>query len=509
MPTKRSVARLSAAATLALLVPVHALAAETTESITGFLRAFHADPARMMERLPDVVDENGDAHPQGFLDARAEEARHSAIAAALASGTFAFDPTSAAPPPKDDIMKLVEPGTTLVRTLGDMQAAHLTNLTAPIKPWADSYWPTYRGQIAYRYADSAHGDSKVWADNYAFATSNPASNITSSGDGARISLLSPAEKYDYIMGDTDFSLTNYSWSRGRVSEDDGTGGVATWMGICHGWSAAASMGMPFIGQNVTVISTNGIPVTFYPQDIKALQSMRWANGAPQARFVGGRCKVAHPTRNSNGRILDDDCWDVDPATWHLAVVNQLGKNGRGFVFDGDPGVEVWNFPLQAARYRYFNPQTFEETASWDSARVPMSRFTVDKFRQFRSKDAVAVVGIYMDITYPIEIEPGPARVFDEPTKTVRYVYDLELDGANNIIGGEWYSNAHPDFIWTFDPGAQAMAFDENVLLSDPWANNGPVPMSWTQYAKRASAKGVPLYAFLKKVVDAAGPVHQK
>jgi hypothetical protein len=401
----------------------------------------------------------------------------------------------------------VEPGVPVERNLGVMQASGYTNLTAPLKPWADSYWPTYRGQTAYRYASSSRGESKVWAENYSFAQANPASSIVSGGDGARISLLSPAEKYDFVVGDNNFTLTNFAWNRGKVSSDDGIG-VATWMGICHGWSAASSMGMPFIGQNVTIISTNGIPVTFYPQDIKALQSMRWANGAPQSRFVGGRCKVSHPTRNAYGRILDPDCYDTNPATWHLAVVNQLGKNHRSFVFDGDLGAEVWNFPLQSAHYRYFNPQTLEETQSWQSAQIPIERYTVDKVREFRSPDARSVVGIYMDVTYPIEIEPGASRIFDAPTKTVRYIYDLELDASGSVIGGEWYSNAHPDFIWTFDNSAQAMAFDESQILGDPWANNGPVPMAWTPVAQRSSARGVPLYGFLKKVIDAAGPVHQ-
>lgn len=498
----------TAMAALALFFPPEARA----ETITDFLHAFHANPATTMERLPDVIDAKGTAHPQGFMRREMTETRLQyvgGIRAALTAPAFgaAGKVIAAAPTAKDDVTLLLDPGTVVERTLAGMQALSLTNLTAPAKPWADSYWPTYRGQIAYRYASGDRGDSKVWSENLAYAQSHPASEIVSSGDGARISLLSPAEKYDFVVGDGDFTLTNYAWSRGKVSGDDNQS-VATWMGICHGWSAAASMGAPLVAQNVTVISANGIPVTFYPQDFKALESMLWANGAPPARFVGGRCKVAKPTRNANGRVTDPDCFDTDPATWHLAVVNQLGKNHRGFVFDGTYDAEVWNFPLLSARYRYFNPQTLEEKPTWSSAQVPMERYTLDKFKEFRAPEARSVVGIYMDVTYVIEIEPGPRRVFDAPTKTVRYVYDLELDAGNNVIGGEWYSNAHPDFLWTFDANAQAMAYDESVPLADPWNNATPVPSSWTPYAKRASARGVPLYAFLKKVIDAAGPVSQ-
>jgi hypothetical protein len=491
-------ARLSAAAGLALLLPLHAKG----ETITEFLKAFHANPLKIMERLPAVVDQNGNAHSQGFLTPEIER-RHSLALAAARESFLSKGFPAAKPGDKDDFIKLLDPGTFVERNIGGMQSSGLTSLVAPIKPWSDSYWPTYRGQIAYRYASTERGASKVWAENYAFAQENPASEIIRGGDGARISLLSPAEKYDYIVGDQDFTLTNYAWNRGKLAGDDGIN-VPTWMGICHGWSAAASMGTPFIGRNVTVISTDGIPVTFFPQDIKALQSMRWANGAPEARFVGGRCRAAHPKRNENGRVLDPDCFDVNPASWHLAVVNQLGKNHRGFVFDGDPGAEVWNFPLYSTRYRYFHPQTLEETDSWQNAQVSLDRYTIDKFKEFRFKDTQSVVGIYMDVTYPVEIEPGPSRIFDAPKKTVRYIYDLELDAGNNVIGGEWYSNAHPDFLWTFDINAQAMAFDENVIIADPWSNNAPVPA----YARRASARGSPLYAFLSKLIEAAGPVQQ-
>jgi len=498
-------------------LPIHSLAIASAaaclllpragygESVTEYLRAFHDDPAAVMERLPGVVDENGDAQPQGYIDPTNEEARSSyknQLRAALG-----VDPTSAAPLKNDLVQNLVDPGTSVVRNLSVMQEQSLLSLTSPKKPWADSYWPTYRGQIAYRYADKSVSQSKSWAVNYAAAQSNPAAGVVATGNSSLINMLSPAEKYDFVMGDSAFTLTNFAWTRGKIGNDDGSG-IATWMGICHGWSAAASMGVPFIGQPTTVVSQSGVPVTFYPQDIKALESMLWANGAPSARFVGGRCTLSHPPRNSNGRILDPNCFDTNPATWHLSVVNQLGRNHRSFVFDGTYTAEVWNFPLVSTKYRYFNPQTLEQTGTWSAARVPLENFTVDKFREFRDKETRSVVGIYMDVTYTIEIEPGTARVFDAPTKTVRYIYDLELDASDNVIGGEWYSNAHPDFIWTFDQNAQAMAFDENVLLADPWANNGPVPLAWTDFARRASARGTPLFAFLKKVTDAAGPVYQ-
>jgi Transglutaminase elicitor len=476
------------------------------ESVSEFLRLFHKDPARTMNRLPSVISEDGTPIPQGYVDFDRTAASIPGRLETIhqITGLSIADIVAAVPDDqKDNVEKLLDPGTTVERNLSAMQSQGFTNITAALKPWADSYWPTYRGQIAYRYAAEGAPKSKSWGENFAYAESHPASLMIASGD---VNLLSPAEKYDFVMGDTDFTLTHFAWSRGQKSFDDGEG-VATWMGICHGWSGAAHMGAPFIAKPVTVIAQGGTPVTFYPQDIKALQSMLWANAAPTSRFVGARCNVPHPERNGNGRITDPACFDTNPATWHLAVVNQMGHNRRAFVFNAAFG-EIWNFPLLNTRYRYFNPQTFEEGASWESAAVPIEKFKVDKFKEFRSHDTRSVVGISMDVTYPVEIEPGVNRVFDAPTKTVRYIYDLELDASRNVIGGEWYSIAHPTFLWTFDGSAQAMAFDENVLLNDVWGNDGHVPLQWTTYARKASARGAPLYAFLKKVIDAAGPVHQ-
>ncbi len=497
---------LPAAAGMLFLTPP----AWSGESVTEYLQRFHANPAQMMERLPSVVDEYGEAHPQGYMNFAAIESSfiyktqmRAQIANLDPRDLLTADPGGE----RDTAERLVDPGTGLERNLPAMHNGAMMNATSSTKPWADSYWPTYRGQLGERYADRSVPNAKSWETNYNWAMSNPAAAIVATGDTARINMLSPAEKYDFVMGDFDFTLTRYSWAQGRKRQEE-DGGVATWMGICHGWSAASHMAAPFIAEPTTVISQNGIPVTFYPQDIKGLQSLLWANGAPTSRFVSSRCSVSRPPRNANGRVIDQGCFDTNPATWHLAIVNQLGRNRRSFVFDGTYDAEVWNFPLVSARYRYFNPLTFEEKNHWSQAVVPLAKYRADKFREFRSPNAVNVVGIYMDVTYVIEIEPGIKRTFDAPTKTVRYIYDLELDAGDNVIGGEWYSNAHPDFIWTFDSGLQAMARNDNVLLTDPWDNSGPVPLNWTQYARAASARGTPLYAFLKKVIDKAGPTQQ-
>jgi hypothetical protein len=493
--------------TALLLVPTLSWA---NESIEDFLHEFHKNPAQMMQRLPSYVDDNGVVVPRGpirenaagwktFIETR-DEIRRDMIRTSLDNPPEegAEDEGPSAGPDRPDL--LVEPGP-MIRNLSEMQGRGLTQVVSPVTPWADSYWPIYKGLLANRYADGSVPDMREWSANYSFSLSHPASAIVASGDSNRINNLSPAEKYDFVMGDMNFSLTAFSWKTGEKYQKS-YNMVPKWVGICHGWSGAAHMNMPIPKSPVTVRAVNGTPVTFFPQDIKALQSMLWAKGAPQARIAGSRCNVFHPKRNKNGRIIDPSCFDVSPSTWHLGIVNQLGAHQRTFVMDNTYDHEVWNFPILSFKYRYFNPQTWKESANVEAATVPIEKYTVDKFSEFRSHDARYVVGVFMDVTYVVEITPT-RKVSDAepPTKTARYIYDLELDANHEIIGGEWYSNAHPDFIWTFNKDSQAQAPQDPALAADNWTIDYNDTESWTDAARRASSRGIPLNSFVQKIAN--------
>jgi hypothetical protein len=488
-----------------------------SESITQYLQAFHKNPFRMMQRLPSYVDENGNAYPRGYITENKFELRkmvkfRSEVRERIIRPEAALsldDPATPTTPPtgvpeetagnKDNPEILVEPGAPMMTNLIDMHNTGLNRFKLPTPPWADSYWPIYRGLIAYRYAGGG-GRSKDWSVNYGSFSASPPEYVAASGNLSAINHLSPAEKYDYIMGDSAFTLTRFSWAQGqRYFEKYGV--VPGWMGICHGWSAAAHMMAKYPMTPITVRAVNGTPVTLYPNDVKALQSMLWANASPKARFVGHRCEATSPARNRHGRILDEKCFDVSPRTWHLAVTNQMGLNKRSFVMDATYDHQVWNFPIAEYKFRYFNPQTWEEFNTPTPAMVAKESFRVDKFPEFRDQNTKKIIGVYMDVTYTVEIEPTTGRPNDEkpPMKTARFVYDLELDENNNIIGGEWYSNVHPDFIWTFDKDSQAATSQDIFASTVNWSVNSPVPAAWTEAARKASRRGAPLESFVTRL----------
>lgn len=479
---------------------------ETTrgETIEEFLRGFHANPARMMDRLPSEVDASGNAVSRGFIDERAISERiglRSRLEPFSNDGVILDGNDDAGPDPghgsdADSPDRIVEPGG-LISNIQEMHDRGLTAYTLSVTPWTDSYWPIAKGLTANRFADPSYPNSKTWDVNYLHVQNRPPSWMVSVGD---VNRLSPAEKYDFIMGDYNYSLSEFSWRKGKFYWDT-YGDVPSWMGICHGWAAAAHMTMPYPDGAITVRAANGTPVKLFIQDVKALNSMIWAYASPRARFAGSRCNVSRPPRSANGRILPSECYDVSPRTWHLAVTNQMGVHKRSFVLDATYDYEVWNYPLVSYKYRYFNPQTWQESANPAPSTIPIGRFTVDKFREFRNPNAKSVIGVFMDISFVKEVAPS-ARSTDAkpPVKTLRLIYDLELDENRNVIGGEWYQNAHPDFLWTFGKESQAKSKEDRGLAGIPWSKFEPVPPAFTEAARRASSKGVPLWSFLSRLV---------
>ena len=488
------------------------------ETIQEFLRAFNENPASVMQRLPPEVDDQGKVHSRGFINHKKVQSnlatktaiRSSIMAKAVSSSQYyferrSFQPMAALPADaneKDLPERLIDPNTPILRNLNEMQSRGLMSVSAVVMPWSDSYWPTYKGQIGIRYSDPGFPNSNVWEQNYQYILRVPASSIINSGDAALIDNLSPSEKYDFVVGDSDFTLTKFAWKKGEDSLKQ-WGSVSKWLGLCHGWAAAAHLYQPLTEAPIVVHSTTGVPVKFYPQDIKALTTMLWANSSVPTRFVGHKCTTANPPKNANGRILDPKCFDPNPATWHLAIVNQMGINKRPFIMDSTYDYQVWNFPLASAKYRYFNSITYEDTDVLARAAIPIENIKLDHFREFRSPQTKYVVGVYMDLTYVVEVEPSHRNVSKNPTKTIRLIYDLELDGDYNVIGGEWYSNAHPDFLWTHDANAQATTREDSQISEDTWNNDSPIPGSWTTHASRASAQGQPLFTFVRKVIESS------
>lgn len=481
------------------------------QQINADLAAFAQDPKAFMNRQPPKMDAAGNPISGATLFSRTAIEHLDYIAARDEQRMEILQPsdgepgdvsTRAAIASNDKPVNLVD--ALKYQKLSDMETAGMKKATLTESPWSDDYWAIYKGILGARYADPNFPEDTNWKKNYDYIRAIPAASILASGNATKINNLSPAEKYDALIGDTNETLTKKMWADGKYYYDK-TGSVETWMGICHGWAPAAYM-LARPTKSVTLKTPSNVAITFYPSDIKALASLLWANAASATRFIGGRCNTKAPeTDPVTGRVKSADCFDTNPGAWHLAIVNQLGAGKRSMVLDVTFDYEVWNQPLYAYEYRYFNPQKMVYANTLAEATVTKAAFTNDKFKAYRGAQSQSVVGVRMDVSYVVETSPSH-NTSDSPERDsiqkVTYYYDVELDAAGTIVGGEWYTNKHPDFLWT--PGKEMRAKTTyESQATGTWTAGTPVPTTWRTAAKLASPKGQPLAAIVEHIIKFA------
>ncbi len=501
-----------------LLLPVAAMTISWSSMATDyqaydletFLSQFNADSAKVLDQMPAKVDHQPlktinpfattDVATREFVEAKDKLRKDfcktiDGVRVCLSDleGRAAFQANDLA-------QNLVDNGTTMLTTLEQMEAKNLKKARLTHQPWSDDYWAIAKGILGARYADPNKENTADWKEAFGFVEEAPATTYVEKNNQ---DLLSPAEKYDLLVGDKNFTLTGAMWAEGKQYYD-ASGSVETWMGICHGWSPASYM-VPRATKPVKVVAPDGTKLTFFPADIKALSSLLWAKNEYETRFVGGRCNTKDPKRDANGRIIEQGCFDTNPGTWHQTIVNQIGVSNRSFVMDATFDYQVWNQPVVSYTYRYFNPETKKAATTLAQAKVAMSDFTSDKFKSYRSKDARSVVGVEMEVEYVVETQPAQRDTDSNEydiTTTAIYRYDLELDQNGVIKGGEWYTNIHPDFTWTPAPNAKARS-QADRYATETWAAGQAIPGQWQKVAAAASKNGSPLAKVVEGLVKQA------
>lgn len=409
----------------------------------------------------------------------------------------------------NEAKNLVDNKESFVSNLFKMQGQGLMQAKLDSQPWSDSYWPLYNGSLGYRYAEKNWPNvkysekSKAWQKYYDFAFEEMP--LLSYIDSKNTDFLSPSEKYDLLVGDKNYNLTNESWNEGKKYFDS-YGKVETWMGVCHGWAPAAYM-LPRPKRSVMVTAVNGEKIKFFPSDLKALGTKLWAEGQYKVKFAGKRCYVKKPKVDEVGRIIEPGCNDVNPGLWHQSVVNQIGIAKRSLVMDATYDYEVWNQPILSYSYQYFNPQTDISYGDALDAYIPIEVFTKDKFKKYRAQNATHIVGVKMSVYYVLETHPNQ-REEDTPKQDriakVQYVYDLELNAAGDILGGEWYQNAHPDFLWAPEKNARVgTVADYWGYQNQTWDVSKPFPQAWSTAAAYASANGQPMTNVVQALFEAS------
>ncbi len=280
------------------------------------------------------------------------------------------------------------------------------------EPWSDSYWPNNKGGIAWRWnAKSPALSMSAWS--YPLLDKARLARMTE----VELAQLSPAEKYDILMGRYDYPVTK--WQRENTSPTDDS-----WWGICHGWAPAAYL---FREPRPTIaVNGDGIRIPFGSSDVKALLSFQQTRDG-RSVILGQRCNADLARNPSAGGSLA--CRDANAGSFHVVLTNEVGILKAPFTLDVTRDFEVWNQPVLGFESRVLGKR---------SPSLGSAQGTVEEMR------------ISTDLTYIVEMQPSwtPHIGVNNATRTARYEYWVELDDGGRVIGGSWISFDRPDFLWT-------------------------------------------------------------
>lgn len=402
--------------------------------------------------------------------------------------------------PIDDPTPLLKDGQ-LERNLNVLDSTSSQETYLTLQAWGDRFWALEKGLIANRYADPLFANEKTPKDKREYILKHSTKSILSEAAGqkeAQLDALSPAEKYDLLVGDEQMSLSEAQWAEVDKSVKAGT--LADWNGICEG-TAAASIYFPEPKHSVDLKTPTGVTLHFHIADIKALESLLWSAYNLYVPIIGSRCNSKTPAHDLQGVVTDKACFDVNPGAWQIALLNFLGRRKQVLFINRSNEAEVWNVPVLSYRMKYFKPGMAISSGKLSDSIVKIKDDVKDKYHIYRSPQAESLVGVAMSI----DIATGFVDGRDLPGKagvtTMNFSYDLELDSKGTIIGGEWLESTHPDFMWALStPGFIPLTAGDLKLAGQSWSG-GPIAKEWLPAIQGSSQKNQPLELIVQKLVQ--------
>ena len=308
--------------------------------------------------------------------------------------------------------------------------------------WSESYWPSNKGGITYRWN---HPDPQPF--KFRLHSKQEIQKMSQK----ELEQLSPAELYDIANDDFNYTLTKSTLRRYNPRD-------LWWEGICHGWAQAASHYPE--PSPVIVTSRSGIKVPFGSSDVKALLAMHESyNYGGKFGFVGVRCKASGKVegegderdRNPNFPLPEiansPDCRDVNAGAFHVVISNMLGILGKGFVADIDRFGDVWNQPITNYSSTILGEEsvTSDDRANGIERRIKVGlKMTYGEELKFWTSELEAAGNRNFVSKMPVTNTPHQKFL------SKNYTYIVELNSDGNVVGGEWLSATRPDFLWMFE-----------------------------------------------------------
>ncbi|GMF26638.1 unnamed protein product [Phytophthora fragariaefolia] len=299
-------------------------------------------------------------------------------------------------------------------------------------PWPGPYWPTYQDSINVQWSEGEASPAEKYAKAFGLDVTDFMGKVSKNNG------IDSMSKRTQCTSDNDCAALNDGSLCGIRAGASSGYCIPTWYGICHAWTPASILE----AEPNCPVTHNG--VTFHPMDLKALVSLVYDGASVPAVFTGTRFNGGADTPDEYGRHSSAAYRDLNPAYFHIAAANLLGKLNATFIADVTAGAEVWNQPVRGFKvYEQTDmslkeaAQTFYglETYPWNAA---AKSITYIKSR---------LSWIFETYTDGPLVSSGQV---DKYTTGAYYTYLLEMDDSGTIIGGEWVYDSdddHPDFIW--------------------------------------------------------------
>ncbi len=202
----------------------------------------------------------------------------------------------------------------------------------------------------------------------------------------------------------------------------------------------------------------------------------------KAKFISGRrCSLtqdglqSRPTLRSNPLQMDA-CDDVNPGSFHVGLVNFLGRMKQPIIFDEKQNEEVWNYPIY--KYRYTAQGPLDEAQAIAALQLGEN---IDNWVFNPKARSWYKIALTVSFRYSTTEVPANAGATNTAPAELSYEYILEVDGNGDVVGGEWVGNYrvnHPDFIWMpFEPAAptgddsRGNAMMDNKEVISLWAES--------------------------------------
>jgi hypothetical protein len=307
-----------------------------------------------------------------------------------------------------------------------------------VQPWSGDYWPTDHGGIAYRWHGPGTKDQRRGYDLFSANKLLP----------TEVRYLSPAEKFDLLLGRSHFNLTRKERRRTQILKtikgspfyEEGFE-IPYWEGLCHAWAVAA---LAFKEPKAIVATVErgpyaGLKLPLASADIKALLTYFIHETPAKTQFLGQRCEFDLDDlerqyqeglmSRAEYRRQRKACLDTNAGAFHLVLTNQIGRMDEGFVMDVDKETEVWNHPVYSYKSVILD--------SYEGASPGAARGTV---RELVLKTSVR---------YIQELDNSWHRESEHSVERKVYFYRVELNKYGQIIGGAWKSEQgdRPDFLY--------------------------------------------------------------